>query len=201
MWAECSILRDHVKRQPCILPFSPPCILCSLRQCECLCVGGRGVWSKAGQSQQEGPDLDMVVKFHWLTGGSLHWLLSVELIIHMVGGREWKPPQKKKRNTKDVATGEEAKRLRGLQLRLFQAVKAQSRARPCNPVCSASEWWVRQEILQEKYMLAILYLSVFIDPAEHKGPFYFFLKDNQSFTDSLISHVLPVRKDLILLKD
>lgn len=50
-------------------------------------------------------------------------------------------------------------------------------------------------------MLAILYLSVFIDPAKHKGPFYFFLKDNQSFTDSLISHVLPVRKDLILLKD
>lgn len=77
--------------------FFPPCILCSLRQCECLCVGGRGVWSKAGQSQQEGPDLDMVVKFHWLTGGSLHWLLSVELIIHMVGGREWKPPQKKKK--------------------------------------------------------------------------------------------------------
>lgn len=100
MWPECSILRDHVKRQPCILPFSPPpCILCSLRQCECLCVGGRGVWSKAGQSQQEGPDLDMVVKFHWLTGGSLHWLLSVELIIHMVGGREWKPPQKKKKET------------------------------------------------------------------------------------------------------
>lgn len=32
-------------------------------------------------------------------------------------------------------------------------------------------------------MLAILYLSVFIDPAEHKGPFDFFLKDNQSFTD------------------
>lgn len=125
MWPECSILRDHVKRQPCILPFPPPpCILCSLRQCECLCVGGRGVWSKAGQSQQEGPDLDMVVKFHWLTGGSLHWLLSVELIIHMVGGREWKPPQKKKkRNTKDVATGEEAKRLRGLQLRLFQQWK------------------------------------------------------------------------------
>lgn len=53
----------------------------------------------------------MVVKFHWLKGGLLHWLLSVELIIHMVGGREWKPPTARKRKKKDVATGEEAKRL------------------------------------------------------------------------------------------
>lgn len=181
--------------------FFPPCILCSLRQCECLCVGGRGVWSKAGQSQQEGPDLDMVVKFHWLTGGVASLAAICGAHYSHGGWQGMKTPTEKKRNTKDVATGEEAKRLRGLQLRLFQAVKAQSRARLCNPVCSASEWWVRQEILQEKYMLAILYLSVFIDPAEHKGPFYFFLKDNQSFTDSLISHVLPVRKDLILLKD
>lgn len=178
MWPECSILRDHVKRQPCILPSPPPpCILCSLRQCECLCVGGRGVWSKAGQSQQEGPDLDMVVKFHWLTGGSLHWLLSVELIIHMVGGREWKPPQKKKKKHQRRGHRRGGKEAARLAVETFSAVKAQSRARLCNPVCSASEWWVRQEILQEKNMLAILYLSIFIDPAEHKGPFYlFFLK-------------------------
>lgn len=61
----------------------------------------------------------MVVKFHWLKGGLLHWLLSVELIIHMVGGREWKPPTAKeeKKNTKDVATGEEAKRLVEMEFR------------------------------------------------------------------------------------
>lgn len=43
----------------------------------------------------------MAVKFHWLKGGVrgglLHWPLSVELIIHMVGGREWKPPTAKKK--------------------------------------------------------------------------------------------------------
>lgn len=43
----------------------------------------------------------------------LHWLLSVELIIHMVGGEEWKPPtaqkknQKKKGKSKDMATREQ----------------------------------------------------------------------------------------------
>lgn len=42
----------------------------------------------------------MVVKFHWLKGGLLHWLLSVELIIHMVGGEEWKPPTAKKKKRK-----------------------------------------------------------------------------------------------------
>lgn len=46
------------------------CALSALRQCECrVCVGGGGVRSRAGQSQQEGPDLDMVVKFHWLKRG------------------------------------------------------------------------------------------------------------------------------------
>lgn len=52
----------------------------------------------------------MVVKFHWLKGGLLHWLLSVELIIHMVGGREWKPPtaKKKKERRGHRRGGEEA---------------------------------------------------------------------------------------------
>lgn len=42
----------------------------------------------------------------------LHWLLSVELIIHMVGGEEWKPPTAKKKKqkkgkSKDMATREQ----------------------------------------------------------------------------------------------
>lgn len=43
-------------------------------------------------------------------GELLHWLLSVELIIHMVGGKEWKPPtakKKKKGKSKDMASREQ----------------------------------------------------------------------------------------------
>lgn len=59
----------------------------------------------------------MVVKFHWLKGRLLHWLLSVELIIHMVGGEEWKPPtakkkKKRKEKSKDMATREQVAKQR-----------------------------------------------------------------------------------------
>lgn len=107
-------------------------------------MGGGGVWSKAGQSQQEGPDLDMVVKFHWLKGGLLHWLLSVELIIHMVGGREWKPPtakeEEEKKHTKDVATGEETKRLVEMQFRPHNSWKFTPVLLHRNTVCLINEW-------------------------------------------------------------
>lgn len=74
----------------------------------CVCVGGGGVRSRAGQSQQEGPDLDMVVKFHWLKGGWWWWWMGEggrfigcylwsSLFTWWVAENE-NPPQQKKKN-------------------------------------------------------------------------------------------------------
>lgn len=65
----------------------------------------------------------MVVKFHWLTGGVASLAAICGAHYSHGGWQGMKTPtekKKKKPNTKDVATGEEAKRLRDLQLRLFQ---------------------------------------------------------------------------------
>lgn len=156
--------------------FFPPCILCSLRQCECLCVGGRGVWSKAGQSQQEGPDLDMVVKFHWLTGGSLHWLLSVELIIHMVGGREWKPPQKKKETPK---TWPQERRQRGCEACSWDFFK-QWKLNPELVFAILSAQHLSDECARKyfrKNICSLSYTCLFLlIPQSIRGLFIFFLK-------------------------
>lgn len=139
-------------------------------KCVCLCMhvcvgGSGGVWSQTGQSQQEGLDLDMVVKFHWLKVGLLHWLLSVELIIHMVGGEEWwgNPPQQKKKRekSKDMATREQVMKQQFFSIRSHLCY---------NP-------WVMKETLISSTRRVLRIISIHLWSL---------------FTDGLISRVLSV---------
>lgn len=153
--------------------------------CVCLsmhvCVGGSGgVWSQTGQSQQEGLDLDMVVKFHWLKGGLLHWLLSVELIIHMVGGEEWwgnPPQQKKKKRKKNPRTWPLESRLGSSGSSVSDLIYAPT-----------PEWWRRPSFLQPDGFKDNIHTSL--------EPFHRWL----DFTCSLCQYRILFSRRIIVIK-